>query len=134
MIKRKTGDGLTPMHTTIQAAEPFSQIGDHDMIYSQWWTRIRRTIANFFTDRAKRLHESSDVEMPLTITEQINLFDQLQRMGAGTGDRRYGSYPQEPVRHRANVAHLVRRAGKEVKDADFRDPDGPGDQSDDQSR
>jgi hypothetical protein len=67
---------------------------------------------------------------PLTVTEQIELFEQLQRIRPGTGNLRYGSYPQEPVRFRPNVDHLVRRANVDV---DVHDPDEPSDQSDDPS-
>jgi hypothetical protein len=98
------------------------------MVYWGWWAGFRRTVANFFTEKAKHVRASpEDVrKTPLTVTEQIELSEKLQRIGPGTGNLRYSSYPQEPVRFRPNVDHLVRRAK-----VDVREPDEPSDQSDD---
>jgi hypothetical protein len=130
MTKQKSAHPFIGVPTTTPVTDTFLATGNHDMVYWGWWAGIRRTVANFFTEKAKRLRASpEDVrKTPLTVTEQIELLEQLQRLGAGTGDRRYGSYPQEPVRCRPYVDHLVRRAK-----VDVREPDEPSDQSDDQS-
>src|SRR5215468_7980512 len=103
MTKQKSALPFIGVPTTTPVTDAFLEAGNQDM------ARIRRTVANFFTEKAKRLRASpEDVrKTPLTVTEQIELFEQLQRLGAGTGDRRYGSYPQEPVRLRPNIDHLV---------------------------
>jgi hypothetical protein len=69
----------------MRTTDPVREIGYQDMIFSQWSARIRRTIANFFTEKARRLPASSDAESKtaLTITEQINLLEQLERMDRG---------------------------------------------------
>lgn len=130
MTKQKSARPFIGVPTTTPVTDAFLETGNQDMLYWGWWAGIRRTVANFFTEKAKRLHASpEDVrKTPLTVTEQIELFEQLQRLGAGTEDRRYGSYPQEPVRFGPNVDHLLRRAK-----VDVREPDEPSDQSDDLS-
>ena len=130
MTKRKSALPFIGVSTTTPVTDAFSETGNQDMVYGGLWAGIRRTVANFFTEKAKRLHASPEdgSKAPLTVTEQIELSEQLQRIGPGTGNLRYGSYPQEPVRFRPNVDHLVHRAK-----VDVREPDEPSDQSDDPS-
>jgi hypothetical protein len=135
MTKRKSAPPFIAVRSTTPATDAFLKTGNQDMVYWRYWAGICRTFANFFTDRAKRLHDSPDnggSKTPLTVTEQINLLEQLQRTSAGMENCGYGSYLQQPVRHRPNIDHLVRRAREDVKDAEFPDLNEPSDQSDDQ--
>jgi hypothetical protein len=134
MTKQKSVLPFIGVPAPKHATEACLKTENQDPVYSTLWTSIRRTIATFFAERAKRLHASPDdgSKTPLTVTEQLNLFEQLQRIGPGTGNLRYGSYPQEPVRFRPNVDHLVRRPKEDVNDAEFPEVDGASDQSDDQ--
>jgi hypothetical protein len=58
MAKRNANDPLILVRTRIRATDILSQIGNLDMIYSQWWIPIRWSIANVITGKAKRLHRS----------------------------------------------------------------------------
>lgn len=118
-------------YISVPRTNHFPETGNQDPVYRQWLIDICRIIVKFIAEKAQHSRESPDEQRktPLTITEQINLLDQLQRTGAG-GDRGYGNYLQQPVRYRANVDHLVRR--KEVNE-ELCDINGPKDQSDDPS-
>jgi hypothetical protein len=130
MTKQKSARPYIGVPAPKHATEVCLETGNQDPVSTALWTSIRRTIATFFAERAERLHASADdgSKAPLTVTEQLNLFEQLQRIGPGTGNLRYGSYPQEPVRVRPNVDHSVRRAKEDVRELDE-----TSDQSDDQS-
>ena len=135
MTKQKSALPFIGVPTTTPVTDALLETGNQDMVYCGWWAGIRRTVANFFTEKAKRLRASpEDVrKMPLTVTEQIDLVEQLQRMRAEKENRGYGRYPQEPVRVRYLPKHLMRRARDQVEDAELHEPDQSGDQSNDQS-
>jgi hypothetical protein len=130
MSKQKRGVGVS---SAFQATQPFG-FGTQDPAYSTWLASLRRIIVKFFAEHRNALHELPEHESkaPLTVTEQLQLLEQLQRVGSGTGNLRYGSYPQEPVRFRPNVDHLVHRTREKPKDADLRGLDPSTDQSDDE--
>jgi hypothetical protein len=83
MTKQKSALPFIGVPTTTPVTDAFLETGNQDM------AGIRRTVANFFTEKAKRLRASPEdvTKTPLTVTEQIELFEQLQRLGAGPGDR-----------------------------------------------
>jgi hypothetical protein len=123
MTKRNADDPFTPVRTTMRTTDPVRVIGNLDMIFSQWAAGIRRTVTGFFAEKAKRSPECSDVKSkPPTVTEQIRLLEQLDRLDRGDG------FYQQPLRHRANIDpldQLLCPAREEVKDAEARRPDEP---------
>jgi hypothetical protein len=110
--KDKSNRRLTRVRATMRTMDPDRQ----------WLARMRRAVASFFAEKAKRSPECSDGESkPLTITEQIYVQVQLERLD------RFGFY-QQPRRHRANIDpldQLLGPAGEEVNDAELRKPDEP---------
>jgi hypothetical protein len=110
--KDKSNRRLTQVRATMRTMDP----------YWQWLARMRRTVANFFPEKAKRSPECFDAESkPLTVTEQFYVQAQLERLD------RFGFY-QQPRRHRANIEPLDQLLGparKEVNDAELRKPDEP---------
>lgn len=92
--KDKPNRRLTQVSATTRTTDPAVEVGNQDE--RQWWARMRRAVANFFPEKAKRIPECSDaVAKPLTVTEQIYVGFQLERLD------RYGFY-QQPLRNRAN--------------------------------
>jgi hypothetical protein len=75
-------------YISVPRTNHFPETGNQDPVYRQWLVGIRRIVAKFIAEKAERSHQSPDEanKTPLTITEQINLREQLQRMGAGTGE------------------------------------------------
>src|SRR5215467_13946213 len=68
--KDKPNRRLTQVSATTRTTDPAVEVGNQDE--RQWWARMRRAVANFFPEKAKRIPECSDaVAKPLTVTEQI---------------------------------------------------------------
>jgi hypothetical protein len=110
--KQKSALPLIGVPTTPSATHAFFAAEDQDPVAVAQSAQNRRRIAAFFTERAKRLHTTAEEarKMPLSVSEQLNLSDALQRIGPRAGNRGYGSYPQEPIGFRDVGEHLVRRA------------------------
>jgi hypothetical protein len=126
MTKRNADNPLNPPPTAMRTTDRVREVGNQDVIYWQWWARMRRTIASFVPEKAKRSPECSDAESkPLTVTEQIYVLEQWERLDRGCG------FYQQPLRHRANIDpldQLLCPAREEVKDAETRRPDKPSEE------
>lgn len=120
-------------YISVPRTDQFPETGNQEIGDWQWLSRIRRIFAKLMTGKAERSHESPDAESKSASMTTLSVHEQLQvLMTAEMEDRRrYGPYHQ-PVRYRANVDHLVHRAGEEVKEAAHCEINGLSHQTDDE--
>ena len=60
MTKRKSSLPFIGVPTTAPVTDALLETGNQDMVSRGWWAGTRRIVANFFTEKAKRLHASPE--------------------------------------------------------------------------